>query len=140
LYRIRNGPSVCPMYFLSHSVQVNWYIPLLFYRLLRLSFCDRKKEHLNKELYTLQLQEASEWGTLWDSISETIHQTTQNMMDNKYNTIDRKPKRLTQNRGKNRYTDTHVLPPRLEQDKYITGRRRRKRTPQRPKVQPALKT
>jgi hypothetical protein len=36
-------------------------------------FLCRKKEHLNKELYALHLKAASEWGTLWDTLSKTIN-------------------------------------------------------------------
>ena len=75
-------------------------------------FLYRKKEQLNKELYNIHLQAASEWGTLWDTISNNIHESTHNTMDNKYKTIDQKLKRLTQNR-ETPDTHTHTFFPRV---------------------------
>jgi hypothetical protein len=44
-------------------------------------FLYQKKEHLNMELYRIHLQEATEWGTVWDITSKTIQESTHLLME-----------------------------------------------------------
>jgi hypothetical protein len=49
-----------------------------------IKFLYRKKEHINRELYTLHLKAATEWGTLWDILSKIVHDSTRHLMNNRY--------------------------------------------------------
>jgi hypothetical protein len=77
-----------------------------------IKFLYRRKDHLNKDLYGIHLQAATEWGTLWDLISTSIHNTTQNLMEKKYTTISHKIKK---NNEQNVHTSdrSHIFYPRI---------------------------
>jgi hypothetical protein len=84
-----------------------------------IKFLYRKKEHINRELYTLHLKAATEWGTLWDILSKIVHDSTRHLMNNKYRTMDLKLKRLAQTLKK-LDAQTHTFFPRIMNKTNIT--------------------
>ena len=49
-----------------------------------------KKKQLNNTLYKIHLRAAQEWGNAWYIILDPIIDSTNNEMENKYRTIDKK--------------------------------------------------
>jgi hypothetical protein len=57
-----------------------------------------EKDHLIRELYRIHLQASTEWGTLWDLISSSVHNTTQNLIEKKYTNVSHKIKKNSLNK------------------------------------------
>jgi hypothetical protein len=55
-----------------------------------INFLYKKKFQLNKQLYTLHINNDNTWGNIWHFISENIDNTLDNIMKIKYNNINNK--------------------------------------------------
>jgi uncharacterized protein YfkK (UPF0435 family) len=53
-----------------------------------------KKDKLNRQLLTLQLKNAQEWGSLWNLIYNNIQESINSIMDAKYRTLNKKLHKL----------------------------------------------
>jgi hypothetical protein len=61
-----------------------------------IKFLYRKKQHLNNELYHTHTSLANTWGNIWEYIHGTIEADLQEIMENKYRTLNKKISKLTQ--------------------------------------------
>jgi len=59
-----------------------------------IKFLYKKKDKLNEILYKTHLQEASEWGKVWDLIRDSVHDTVDRESEKKYRLLDNKITRL----------------------------------------------
>jgi hypothetical protein len=65
-----------------------------------IKFLFKKKGKLN-ELYKAHLMAAQEWGSVWDSILMSIHESLNREMERKYKALDTKIGKLTQTQVNN---------------------------------------
>ena len=72
-----------------------------------------KKDHLNDALLKAHLQAASEWGSSWELIRESIHNTVNSLFEKKYKNLDEKISRLT-NTQKEAVQNNTTFYPRVE--------------------------
>jgi len=75
-----------------------------------IKFLHKKKEQLNRELYTRHLQAAQEWGKAWEIIQESIQESINREMEKKYKTMDEKLKKLIQSQSYKPSTSTQFYP------------------------------
>jgi len=75
-------------------------------------FLYKKKEHLNKELYKAHLQAATEWGSLWHIIQNSIADSSRTPMDRKYKTMKQKIDKLAEQNTANT-KQKHTFYPRV---------------------------
>jgi hypothetical protein len=73
-------------------------------------FLFKKKEKLNYELYKAHLMAAQEWGSVWDTILRSIHESLNCEMERKYKALDAKIGKLTQTQVNNHNTDIQFCP------------------------------
>jgi hypothetical protein len=59
------------------------------------------RQHLNKILYSLHLETASNWKNLWYIIYLNIESKIKQKMETKYDTLNNKTKKLEQDKGNN---------------------------------------
>jgi hypothetical protein len=59
-----------------------------------IKFLYKKKQHLNKELYNLHIQNANEWGNIWNIITNETTNTINETMKHKYIKITKKLHKL----------------------------------------------
>jgi hypothetical protein len=59
-----------------------------------ITFLHLKKDKLNKQLYYAHLKATQEWGKSWHITRNSIHDSINNEMDRKYNTINHKLNKL----------------------------------------------
>jgi hypothetical protein len=75
-----------------------------------IKFLYKKKQQLNKELYTLHLLNANnEWGNIWNIIAAYITDALENAMKHKYNNINRKVQSLRNEQGKDTQPTTYTF-------------------------------
>jgi hypothetical protein len=65
-----------------------------------IKFLYKKKEKFYSELYTVHMRAETEWGKLWNAISEPIHDSINRQLERKYKIIDEKLKNSTKTKLK----------------------------------------
>jgi len=66
-----------------------------------IKFLYKKKQKLNRDLYDIHLKAAQEWGNIWYSILDSIHDTINQESEKKYKTISTKLNQLSKTQTNN---------------------------------------
>jgi hypothetical protein len=70
----------------------------------------KKKDFLNEELYKTHLQAASEWGSSWELITDSIHKTINAKFEKKHKNLDEKISRLMNTQKETLQNSTKFYP------------------------------
>ena len=70
----------------------------------------KRKDILNHELYTTHLKAANEWGNLWSYIQDSTHESTNEIIEKKYQSLDKKSKKLVQTQNQKPTARTEFYP------------------------------
>jgi hypothetical protein len=85
-----------------------------------IKFLYKKKQELNKELYTLHLLNANEWGNTWNIIATDVTDTLENAMKHKHNIINKKVQSLRNEQRKDTQPTMNTFHKRVENLTNIT--------------------
>jgi len=75
-----------------------------------IKFLFKKKDKLNQDLCTLHLRAAQEWGSMWPKIQNSIHESLNYEMEQKYKTLDMKIRKLVHTQTQKPSTNTKFYP------------------------------
>ena len=75
-----------------------------------IKFLYKRKDKLNQELYTAHLKAANEWGSLWSYIQDSTHENINQEMDKKYQSLDKKIRKLVNTQNQRPTARTEFYP------------------------------
>ena len=76
-------------------------------------FLYKKKQHLNQQLYRTHLQNAQQYGGMWQHIQHVIDEQLHKQMENQYQKLNRKLDRLMNSTNKQNTQKTVTFQPRI---------------------------
>ena len=59
-----------------------------------IKFLFKRKDKPNHELYTIHMKAVNEWGSLWPSIQDSIHENLSQAIEKEYQSLDKKIRKL----------------------------------------------